>query len=79
MDTERRCLYCNLILGDEWARKNQKYCNVNCKTSHWYRKKYKTYYDAQYQKKKKAWERSPNGKRAGIAIREWLKLPKDWR
>ncbi len=79
MRSERRCLYCNHVLGQEWARSNQKYCDQSCQASYWYRKKYKTYYDAKYQKLKKQWERSSNGKRAGVPIREWLKLPEDWR
>jgi hypothetical protein len=45
----------------------------------WYRAKYKKFYDSRYKRFKKQWEKSPSGKRAGIPISEWLKLPKDWR
>lgn len=79
MDTDRRCLYCNLILGQDWARANQKYCDESCKASFWYRIKYKKFYDDRYKRQKKQWERSPNGKRAGIPIRVWKNLPSDWK
>lgn len=79
MDTERSCLACNQALGDDWARKDQKYCSESCKMMFWYREKYKKFYDDRYKKQKKAWERSPNGKRAGIPIRVWKNLPKDWQ
>ncbi len=79
MDTERLCLYCNQALLEEWARIDQKYCSESCKMKFWYRKKYKNFYDARYQKLKRQWERSQVGKRAGVPIREWLKLPPDWR
>lgn len=79
MDSEWLCLNCNEVLEDDWAREGQKYCTERCKAAFWYRKKYKKFYDNRYRKFKKEWEKSPNGKRSGIAIREWLKLPKDWR
>lgn len=79
MHAERYCLYCNELLGKDWARSDQKYCDSSCRASYRYRKLYKPYYDAKYQRLKKQWERSPNGKRAGVAIRNWLKLPEDWR
>lgn len=79
MDTERLCLYCNEALSDEWARSDQKYCSESCKMKYWYRAKYKKFYDSRYQKFKRQWERSPNGKRAGVPIRVWLKLPEDWK
>jgi hypothetical protein len=63
----------------EWARTDQKYCDASCRMSFWYRKRYKKFYDARYQRLKREWARSENGKRAGIPIRVWLKLPKDWR
>lgn len=75
----RLCAFCGLVLDPETNRKDQKYCNASCKAKFWYREKNKKFYDDRYQKFKKEWEKSPNGKRAGISIREWLKLPKDWR
>lgn len=77
--TERRCKACNAVLGEDWARRDQKYCDSSCKAAYWYRIKYKSFYDDRYKRYKREWERSDNGKRAGIPIREWLKLPKDWR
>lgn len=79
MDAERACLYCNLALSDEWARSDQKYCSESCKMKFWYRKRYKRFYDSRYQRLKREWEKSQVGKKAGVPIREWLKLPKDWR
>lgn len=79
MHAERYCLYCNQVLGKDWARSNQKYCDTSCRDSYKYRIKYKKFYDERYQRLKREWEKSPNGKRAGVAIRQWLKLPLDWR
>lgn len=79
MDTERPCLYCGLTLSPEWARKDQKFCNRNCRASFWYYAKYKKHYDERYKQQKREWEQSPSGKRAGVALRVWRRLPKDWR
>lgn len=75
----RYCAHCECLLDPVWARANQKYCDESCKAAYWYQKKYKTSYDIRYKKFKKQWEISPSGKRAELPIREWLKLPKDWR
>lgn len=79
MRSERHCLACNQLLERDWARSNQKYCDASCQASYWYRIKYKKFYDERYQRQKKEWERSPNGKKAGIKLYEWRKLPKDWQ
>lgn len=78
MDIESLCLFCHSDMS-LWSRPDQLYCDRDCKSSFWYRKKYKTFYDARYKSLKREWERSPNGKREGIPIRVWLRLPKDWR
>lgn len=79
MVTGRLCLYCGELIGLNWARGNRKYCNESCRSSFYYYNKYKKGMDERYQIKKRQWERSPNGKKAGVPIREWLKLPVDWR
>lgn len=79
MLTERRCLYCTEVIGLNWARGNRKYCDESCRASFYYQTKYKKGMAEKYQQKKRQWERSPNGKRAGVPIREWIKLPQDWR
>lgn len=79
MDLDRLCLSCRETLSDEWARSDQKYCNDSCKMKFWYAARYKKFYDSRYKKFKRQWEKSPNGKRAGILISEWLKMPKSWR
>lgn len=73
------CGYCETLLDPAWARANQKYCDASCQASYWYRKKYKTFYNERYAREKREWTRSPNGKRAGIKLYEWRKLPKDWK
>jgi hypothetical protein len=79
MVTERRCLYCNSPIDLNWARGNRKYCQESCRRSYHYYNKLKKKMADKYQIKKRAWEKSPNGKRAGVSIRQWLRLPKDWQ
>lgn len=57
-----------------------KYCTPQCRRRAQYLKmKLKGYWSKRYQKLKKEWERSPNGARANIPIRNWVRLPKDWQ
>lgn len=79
MPLDRFCLACGSLLGNDWTRRNQKYCDEKCLASFWYFNKYKKVKAERYQKLKRQWERSESGKRAGVPIRQWLKLPKDWR
>ena len=76
---EKRCLYCNEVISRTWARGNRKYCTDSCKASFWYYKKYKAFYDERYKRQKREWAASDNGKRAGVSLSEWRKLPRDWR
>lgn len=75
---EQPCLFCGTDMT-EWARKNQKFCDQSCQMKHWYRLRYKKFYDSRYQRLKREWRRSESGMRAGVPIRVWLRLPKDWR
>lgn len=79
MPVDRFCLACGSYLSSDWTRNNQKYCNRKCSDSFWYYKKYKKVKAERYQKLKREWERSETGKRAGVPISQWRKLPKDWR
>lgn len=72
------CPVCEEVIDPEWARSNRRYCSQRCKNAANY-VKLKPHHQAIYAKLKKQWERSPNGKREGIPIRQWLQLPKDWR
>lgn len=79
MDTDRRCLACGRVLDPSWARRNKKYCDESCRGSFWYYKKYRDRYQEKYQIQKRIWERSDNGRRAGIPIRVWIKaFPEEW-
>lgn len=77
--TDRRCLYCNAVLDKNWARGNRKYCDDSCAGSYRYYKNRVSYFQSRYQQEKRRWERSDNGKRAGVPIRVWRSLPKDWQ
>lgn len=79
MHTERRCLHCDEVLERDWAAANQKYCDASCRASFHYYDKFKTFYDERYKRQKKEWEISPNGKKAGLKLYEWRKLPKEFR
>lgn len=79
MHAERYCLYCNELLGKDWARPDQKYCDSSCRASFWYRKKYKKFYEDRYKRQKIEWARSSNGKLAGVSLSAWRRLPKEWK
>lgn len=77
--TERLCKWCREPIG-AWARRNRLYCDRECLNAWFYENKYKGFYDDRYQRIKKCWERSDNGKRAGIPIRIWKDaFPEEWK
>lgn len=73
------CPICDEPLDPEWARSNRVYCSQKCKNRANYINHLKPQHQARYARLKKQWERSPNGKRLGVPIRHWLRLPLDWR
>lgn len=79
MPPERHCLHCNTLMEKDWASSNKKYCDASCMASFFYRLKYKAFYDERYKRQKREWEKSENGKRAGLKLYQWRKLPKEWR
>jgi len=79
MDTEWRCLACGRPFDRDLDRRDKKYCDKSCCDSYKYRIKYRKFYADRYQRQKAEWERSVNGKRAGVPISVWRRLPKDWQ
>lgn len=69
---------CQEYMDPEWAEPNQKYCTDKCRNRFWYLHN-KEFHRKLYKQRQKEWARSPTGKRAGVSIRNWLKLPEDFR
>ncbi len=57
-----------------------KYCTPrHMRRAQYLKMKSKGYWDKRYKKLQRQWEKSATGKRAGMPIREWLKIPEDFR
>jgi len=72
------CIWCDGPMNTEWAEPNQKFCSRRCRNAEWY-VRHKDYHRKLYAEHQRQWERSQSGRRGGVSIHQWLKLPRDWR
>lgn len=74
----RVCGFCGEILDPEWAYGQRRYCDKRCRNANYW-SKHKDNGRRKYLEQKRLWERSPVGKRAGLAIRRWINLPETFK
>lgn len=74
----RYCLTCGLFLDPEWAVPDRIYCSTKCLNIFWYDNN-TDYHKKLWKKNKALWTKSPTGKRGGVPMNEWFKMPKDFR
>lgn len=75
---DRNCPVCGELIDPEWAETKTKFCSRRCLNKDYYDRK-KAEHHKRYLKDKRAWEKSPIGKRAGVSIYKWKQIPKFFR
>lgn len=75
---DKYCKFCGEYLDPEWAVTNQVYCDRKCCNADYYIH-HKKLHQELYREHKREWEKSSTGKKAGVTIYDWIKLPQEFK